>query len=202
MLGPLLLKKASDRKLRLFAVACCRRIQPHLSDQNGVERRLEIAERYADGFASEEELQTAQFPSRHGDVSFERFGYHAALDNAHLAALGSRSACEAVVDFGVAKPPTLDPKCRTERDAQCALLREIFGNPFRPIIFDPAWRTSDVMLLARGIYEEKAFAFMPILADALQDAGCDSADILTHLRDSHATHVRGCWALDLVLGKE
>jgi hypothetical protein len=82
------------------------------------------------------------------------------------------------------------------------VLREVFGNPFRPVAFDPAWRTSDVFLLARGVYEDRAFDRMPILADALQDAGCDSADILGHLRDTNATHVRGCWALDLVLGKE
>ena len=86
--------------------------------------------------------------------------------------------------------------------AETSSLREIFGNPFRPITFDPAWRTSDVILLARGIYDERAFDRMPILADALQDAGCDSDDILNHLRDPNATHVRGCWALDLVLGKE
>jgi hypothetical protein len=79
--------------------------------------------------------------------------------------------------------------------------REIFGNPFRPVTFSPSWRTSDVLLLARGIYAEKAFDRMPILADALQDAGCDSEPILDHLRDPHATHVRGCWALDLVLDK-
>ena len=56
--------------------------------------------------------------------------------------------------------------------------------------------------LARGVYEERAFDRMPILADALQDAGCDNPDILNHLRDTNAAHVRGCWALDLVLGKE
>jgi hypothetical protein len=84
----------------------------------------------------------------------------------------------------------------------CLILRDIFGNPFRPITFNPAWRTTDVLLLARGIYEERAFDRMPILADALQDAGCGSDDILNHLRDPHATHVRGCWALDLVLDKE
>jgi hypothetical protein len=86
--------------------------------------------------------------------------------------------------------------------ARPILFREIFGNPFRPVAFNPAWRTTDVMLLARGSYDEKAFDRMPILADALQDAGCDSEDILHHLRDATATHVRGCWALDLVLGKE
>jgi hypothetical protein len=70
------------------------------------------------------------------------------------------------------------------------------------VSLDPAWRTSDVMLLAKGIYEERAFDRLPTLADALQDAGCDSDDILGHLRDPAAAHVRGCWALDLVLGKE
>jgi hypothetical protein len=82
------------------------------------------------------------------------------------------------------------------------LIRELFGNPFRAVAFDPAWRTTDATLLARGIYDEKAFDRMPILADALQDAGCEAADILDHLRDRKQKHVRGCWALDLVLGRE
>jgi hypothetical protein len=82
-----------------------------------------------------------------------------------------------------------------------ALLREIAGNPFRPASFEPSWRTTDVMLHARGIYVERAFDRMPILADALQDAGCDNDAILTHCRDASLTHVRGCWVVDLVLGK-
>jgi hypothetical protein len=69
------------------------------------------------------------------------------------------------------------------------------------VAFDPSWRTPTVAELARGIDDEHAFERMPILADALQDAGCDSDDLLDHLRDTTATHVRGCWALDLVLGK-
>ncbi|MBM3979647.1 MAG: hypothetical protein FJ304_05075 [Planctomycetes bacterium] len=91
---------------------------------------------------------------------------------------------------------------RRLHEAFAVLVREIVGNPFRPITFNPDWRSSDVMLLASGIYAERAFDRMPILADALQDAGCDSDDILHHLRDTIAPHVRGCWALDLVLGKE
>jgi hypothetical protein len=82
------------------------------------------------------------------------------------------------------------------------LIREVIGNPFRPITFNPSWRTSDVMLLAQGIYDERAFDRMPILADALQDAGCDNEDVLSHCRDATATHVRGCWVIDLVLGKQ
>jgi hypothetical protein len=67
---------------------------------------------------------------------------------------------------------------------------------------DPAWRTSDVLALARGIDADLAFDRMPILADALQEAGCTKAYILNHCRDPHATHVRGCWVVDLILGKE
>ena len=80
------------------------------------------------------------------------------------------------------------------------LLREVFGNPFHPITFDPAWRTFDVTMIAAGAYEDRAFDRLPILADALQDPGCENADILSHLRGG-GPHVRGCWALDLILGK-
>jgi hypothetical protein len=84
---------------------------------------------------------------------------------------------------------------------QATFLRCIFGNPFRPVAFDARWRTADVLGLARGIYEDRAFDRMPLLADALMDAGCDSDDILTHCR-CDGPHVRGCWVVDLVLGKE
>jgi hypothetical protein len=83
----------------------------------------------------------------------------------------------------------------------CDLVRDIFGNPFRSTTFDPAWRTSTVVTLAEGIYADRAFDRLPILADALQDAGCASDDLLTHLRGD-GPHVKGCWALDLILGKE
>ena len=88
-----------------------------------------------------------------------------------------------------------------ERSLQADFLRDIFGNPFRPIVADANWLTSTVVSLARGIYEDRAFDRMPILADALQDAGCDSEDVLNHCRDANQVHVRGCWVVDLVLGK-
>lgn len=87
-----------------------------------------------------------------------------------------------------------------EEVVQVALLRDTFGNPLRPVIADPAWLTSTAVALARTIYEERAFDRLPILADALEEAGCDNADVLTHLRGD-GPHVRGCWALDLVLGR-
>ncbi|VTU00166.1 Uncharacterized protein (Fragment) OS=uncultured bacterium PE=4 SV=1 [Gemmataceae bacterium] len=87
-----------------------------------------------------------------------------------------------------------------ERDI-ATLIRDIFGNPFRPVAFDPEWRTSTVVALAQQMYDTRDFSAMPILADALQDAGCDSDDVLTHCRGT-GPHVRGCWVVDAVLGKE
>jgi hypothetical protein len=84
---------------------------------------------------------------------------------------------------------------------QVALVRDIFGNPFRPMSVDPSWLTSTVLALAEGIYQDRAFDRMPILADALQDAGCDNEEILNHCRQP-AEHVRGCWVIDLLTGRK
>ena len=81
------------------------------------------------------------------------------------------------------------------------LVQCIFGNPFHPAAFDPDWRTSTVVSLVQQMYNSRDCALMPILGDALQDAGCDSGDILAHCRGD-GPHVRGCWVVDLVLGKE
>ena len=88
-----------------------------------------------------------------------------------------------------------------ERDQQLLLVRCIFGNPFRPVMLDPRWLSSTVLDLARTIYDERVFERMPILADALMDAGCDSDEIINHCRGT-GPHVRGCWVVDLILGKE
>jgi hypothetical protein len=81
------------------------------------------------------------------------------------------------------------------------VIRCVFGNPFRPVTFSPSWRTETAVTLARQMYDARDFSAMPILADALQDAGCDNDDILSHCRGV-GPHVRGCWVVDLVLGKE
>jgi hypothetical protein len=87
------------------------------------------------------------------------------------------------------------------RAEYAVVFRDIFGNPFRPVTFSQEWRTDTVVALARQMYDSRAFDRMPILADALQDAGCDSEDVLDHCR-GEGPHVRGCWVVDLVLGKE
>ena len=80
-------------------------------------------------------------------------------------------------------------------------MRDIFGSPFRPLAFAPEWRTDTAVAVAKQMYAARDFSGMPILADALQDAGCDSEDILAHCRDGNLVHVRGCWVVDLVLRK-
>ena len=89
---------------------------------------------------------------------------------------------------------------RSEEGAQADLLRDIIGNLFRPVSLDPAWLTPNVLELAQSIYDERAFDRMPVLADTLEEAGCDNADILNHCRGP-GPHVRGDWVIDLVLGK-
>ena len=102
-----------------------------------------------------------------------------------------------LADIAVAARLPHHPANRPDADR----LRDIFGNPFRPVTFSPEWRTDTAVALARQMYESRDFSAMPILADALQDAGCDSDDILAHCRDPKQVHVRGCWVVDLVLGK-
>ena len=89
---------------------------------------------------------------------------------------------------------------RMEDRQQLVLARDIFGNPFRPVAFDPAWRTADATGIAAQMYDSRDFAAMPILADALEEAGCTNPDVLLHAREP-GVHIRGCWVVDGVLGK-
>ena len=225
--------KASDRKLRLFAVACCRRIWDFLPT-DACQRAVEIAERYADDQAANRELSSAwsavaasaeeegikvfdpyeQENIEWGDIpggsavmaSIELLGERD-VDAAHVA---SHAALEVAWDAGrlrkgkEAAQLAFDNDYAVERIAQTMALRDIFGNPFRPVTIDPAWLTwndGTIPKLAQAIYDERAFDRMPILADALEEAGCTNSGILDHCRQP-AEHVRGCWVVDLILGKE
>ena len=83
---------------------------------------------------------------------------------------------------------------------QCHLLRDVIGNPYRLVACGPTWRSRTALAIAQAIYDENGFSNLPILADALEDAGCDNPEFLAHLRGP-GPHVRGCWAVDLLLGK-
>ena len=104
------------------------------------------------------------------------------------------------------KPKESDPEAYasylSEAENFYSIVLDTLGNPFRPVAVAPEWRTDTAVTLARGVYQSRDFGAMPILADALPDAGCDNANILNHCRDVNQVHVRGCWVVDLVLGKE
>ncbi|MFO0826348.1 MAG: hypothetical protein U0792_25050 [Gemmataceae bacterium] len=162
-----------------------------------------IAERFADGDVDEAELLAAgeqaflAATSSEGEAAWwatSQDAFYAAFDAAYTAA-----GREAILGWP-GRNENNDPQVAKEHAETAHLVREIFGNPFRPVTPESEWLTSTVVQLARGIYDERDFTRMPILADALQDAGCDNADILDHCRGT-SPHVRGCWVVDLVLGK-
>jgi hypothetical protein len=176
--------KASDRKLRLFAVACC--WNAGASSEETLWEELKAAEDVADGYRQVRDGLTHYYEAytvfHNGGGLLDEACHAAQAPSAWIAA----SEVIALVHEGWG----------------VILLKEVFGNPFRPLPFSPEWRTGTGIALAHQMYESREFGAMPILADALQDAGCDNEDILSHCRDASATHVRGCWVVDLVLGKE
>jgi hypothetical protein len=194
-LGSLLwdLRDSNARELRLFAVACCRRIPRLLTDPRS-RATVEVAERHADGLATSDELVAADDQSQNVGDPGDDTGVCAA--NLYVAASSAFEAARMVA--WLASNARSDS---VENALQVALLRDIFGNPFRPVTFSAAWRTSTAGALAAQMYESRDFSAMPILADALQDAGCDNDDVLNHCRDTKQTHVRGCWVVDGVLAR-
>jgi hypothetical protein len=195
----------SDRKFLLFACGCCRRIWPLVTDIRS-QRAVEMIERHADHPVVEPEYNTvfwdAQDATGDEDKDFEDDPAYHAAEAAYSTIPGSekcRPVFNAMATAGYAARACLERR-EVEKRAQTDLLRDIFGNPFRPVTFSPHWRTPTVVALARQMYESRDFSPMPILADALQDAGCGNDDILSHCREP-VPHVRGCWVVDLVLGK-
>jgi hypothetical protein len=202
-------EKLGSRKLRLFACACCRRAWGRLTPRH--RKAVELAERYSDREVTKREWAPARRALLPRASSFsaadDAIGY--ALHNDALTAAkftagnASALAVEEVVSGPMGAMLRYSGKAEdAESRQQAALLRCIAGARYRLPRIKSAWLTSDVVALARGIYEGRAFDRMPILADALQEAGCDNSDILSHCRDTKQTHARGCWVVDLVLGKE
>ena len=217
--------RTTDRKLRLFACACYHRIS-HVLPIPDARDGVATAERFADAAALEEERQRVEahlfalVDAMEGQWRTSRGADRAALEPTYAALALALQAlwreapkaayyAPSTAQFHLGsimnpdadtRDPANSPAGRAEARAQCGLLREIVGNPFRPVEFDPAWRTDTAVSLARTMYESREFGAMPILADALQDAGCDGDAVLNHCRQPGA-HVRGCWVVDLVLGK-
>jgi hypothetical protein len=187
--------KTSERKFRLFAVACCRRMENLPVDMRS-RMAVEVAERFADGLAQEDERIAAEEEANAAD----RITYLAA-PAARVIRLDAAKAAVDTSDLSAAFAVDADEPSPVELVSQTCLIHDIFGDPFRPITINPTWLTSTVLALVQGIYNERAFDRMPILADALQDAGCDNEEILNHCRQP-GEHVRGCWVVDLLLSKQ
>jgi hypothetical protein len=203
---------AVNRKNRLFGTACCHRVL-HLLEGEGYRRGVATLELRTEGRSSHEDEQELlnllarsplwlipSEPTEAARCYAARVIRAVASGSYREAAFDAR---QALAQSHASEMPGVDVKARwgIEARVQAQLLRDIFGNPFHPVAFSPEWRTDTAIALARQIYESRDFGAMPILADALQDAGCENEDILTHCRNVNATHVRGCWVVDLVLGR-
>lgn len=200
-------KKPSDRKVRLFAVACCRRFS-HLTQEQRVHKALDTAERFADGLAQDDERSAVRRAVRGVAVRRPKVPKLERRVASLVYYANARSAMDAASEIlqMTAEVVALwhNSSSRAgEQTIQCGLLREIFGNPFCQQTVDPSWlnwRTGVIPKLAQTAYDERDFDMLPILGDALQDAGCTSVAMLDHCRIPGA-HVRGCWVVDLLLGK-
>jgi hypothetical protein len=209
-------ERMNDRQRRLFAVACCSRSAGRMHDPRSVQA-LEVATRHADGRASDTELKIAQEAAAevHIELRDRRLMVDCGLFWSREAELLAQAAALAAAEGIYYAEDAAD--CvrwallaskgwrseQQEEEAQCRLLREIVGPAGGAPAIQPAWTAANdraALLLAEHIDREQAFDVLPILADALEDAGCDDERILRHCREE-GEHVRGCWVLDRLLGR-
>jgi hypothetical protein len=215
---------ACSRKLRLFAISCCRRwIHLLVAETLGA---LETAELFAEGKVDSSARKQAR------ELAFQS-GWNPDKSTAHrrgpakacVTAALARCPCDAAIgaehmarhigalsrrwDITAYEQTELGLRLKRSKSAEArveqakfhaGIIKDIFGNPFRQLTLNNSWLTPTVVALSASIYEERAFDRMPILADALQDAGCDNEEILNHCRQP-GEHVRGCFLVDWILGK-
>lgn len=198
--------RTSERKLQLFGVGCCRRMWDQMLDPRS-QRAVEMVELLADGRATSAEVDAV---AQEAEEAAEDLGdgpssavwqlmnedvFEAALMVHEITAGWAAYVAEQTGN-------SEDAAEQLESTVHIVLLHDVVGDPFRPSVFDPAWRTrgETVRRLATLIYEERLFEHMPLLADALEEAGCTDEGILSHCR-SGLEHIRGCWVVDAVLEK-
>jgi hypothetical protein len=215
-------RQASNRKLRLFACACCR-TQWDLIEEEDVRKAIDAAERYADGLIRDSTVTNwyrcaararDRLPqSGAGRVMLYQAVVEAALPDQHRGRVAQAyTYVAAAVAHQTASPrvPDWEATWGAARAAAVAtfppLLREVIGNPFRTITISPAWLTPNVTTLAQAAYDERLATGLldpdrlAVLGDALEDTGCTDAELLAHFHGP-SPHFRGCWALDLLLGR-
>jgi len=198
---------SSNRKRRLYACACVRRLWHHLPEERS-HRAVEVAELYADRLAGKQELAQACGDALQAAVApvDPSGGSYTAIRFASSAAYCVARAGASFEQIAVAVREANTASGGREMPAQARLFRCVFGNPFRPVALDPRWLTREVTALARAAYDERTLPAgtldplrLAVFADALEEAGCTET-VVAHLREP-GPHVRGCWAVDLLLGK-
>ena len=193
--------KASERKLRLFACACCRRI-PGFLESEPDRQGLELTERDVDGLATDEEFEA--LPNDGWDIRWYRRNCWDAIGRAMESYWTYVWSSVWVSRNQDATMEQIQAQARRQNDADLAvLLFDIFRNPFRPVAVDPGWliwHGGLLVSIAQRMYDGRDFSDMPVLADGLEEAGCQDQDILGHCR-SGGEHVRGCWVIDAILGR-
>jgi len=218
MLEYLFAHRVTRRKLRLLACACCRHYWASLTDRR-TRQTVVACEQNADRLITRAQLveaaQQAQL-AEYEAPQFERSAYTAVLLTAStdirqsvhpaLGWLQQMARWEAAYECvpGMDETAVVNEAERSERARQCAVVRELWGNPFRYLPVNEDWRRwqdGTVVKLARAIYDERNFHDLPILADALMDAGCGNERLVEHFQTPEG-HSLGCWALDAVLGRE
>jgi hypothetical protein len=214
----------SERKARLFAAACGRNVWTWMADERS-RAAVEVCEQYADGRVGQKALKAARrnaFTASKSPTSNTLYPGHAAAS--HYAAVVALNVCINTRRHGCCEMANATAGCANslvfhvlgdtagwaDRKAQCDILRDIVGTSFRLVAISPAvltWHDTTVVRLAQAAYEERHLpegtldnSRLAILADALEEAGCTDAEVLGHLRGP-GPHVRGCWAVDLCLGK-
>ena len=204
---------ASERKRRLFSVACCRRIW-HLMTDGRSRVAVEVAEQSADGFAGKRQRNAAMKSAldARSDVDVPPINI-AAFNSAFAAVIAlsrtmdrwdARDAANAV---SYALGDAVDSSGLDAQPFHANLLRDVFSFPGHPVRGQQKWPFAPIPALAQAAYDARVLpsghldeARLAVLSDALEEAGCVDAEILSHLR-SPGPHIRGCWALDVVLGK-
>jgi hypothetical protein len=184
--------KRAPRRFRLLAAACARLILPNVFPAQ-LGSAIDVAERYADGTADRAEFLAARRVVRAVNrqqidefTPARRILMWLADDSLEAQSMAITMTRELSGPGGVA--------------AECNLSRCAFGNPYRAVAFDPTWRTEAVVGLATGVAADRAFDRLPVLADALEDAGCADPDVLAHARGP-GPHALCCWVVDGLLGK-
>jgi hypothetical protein len=187
---------AIQRKLALFGCACCR-LHWNRITKNDLRQSIEATEQLAEGLLEVEEWRQAiKSDDEEGDTEWEATVRGVGLSTGMTYVPKMQFMLEEFIRL-------LEDDIRIVADAErlhLSVLRCVFGNPFHPITLSPSWLTSTVVSLANQMYDSRDFSAMPILADALMDAGCSNEAILEHCRGP-GPHVRGCWVCDLCLNK-